>query len=73
MGYYIVYAKFDGNTDFHAFNVKEGRIVRRLAFASLMFNNEASQQWLQELAELNRHSNLVLQLRRKGRVCFQTK
>jgi len=36
-------------------------------------NTEDTRLKLQELADLNKECHLVLQLRRKGRVCFQTK
>ena len=38
-----------------------------------MENTEDTRQKLQKLADLNKEYHLVLQLRRKGRVCFQTK
>ena len=40
---------------------------------NLMENTEDTRQKLQKLADLNKEYHLVLQLRRKGRVCFQTK
>ena len=61
MDWHIVYAKFDGCKGFKAFDVNEGRQVGNLIYAS------------QKLADLNKEYHLVLQLRRKGRVCFQTK
>ena len=60
MDWHIVYAKFDGCKGFRAFDV-------------LMENTEDTRQKLQKLADLNKEYHLVLQLRRKGRVCFQTK
>ncbi|MBO5615164.1 MAG: hypothetical protein J5932_03450 [Prevotella sp.] len=73
MEWYIVYAKFDGCKGFKAFDINEGRQVGNLIYASLLENTEDTRQKLQELADLNKGCNLVLQLRRKGRVCFQTK
>ena len=61
MDWHIVYAKFDGCKGFKAFDV------------NLMENTEDTRQKLQKLADLNKEYHLVLQLRRKGRVCFQTK
>ena len=73
MDWHIVYAKFDGCKVFNAFDVNEGRQVGNLIYASLMENTEDTQQKLQKLADWNKEYQLVLQLRRKGRVCFQTK
>lgn len=73
MEWYIVYAKFDGCKSFKAFDINEGRQVGNLIYASLMENTEDTQQKLQKLADMNKGLHLVLQLRRKGRVCFQTK
>ena len=68
-----MYASFDGCKGFKAFDINEGRQVGNLIYASLMENTEDTRQKLQELADLNKHCHLVLQLRRNGRVCFQTK
>lgn len=73
MEWYIVYAKFDGCKCFRAFDINEGRQVGNLVYASLLENTEVVRRMLQKLADLNKGSNLVLQLRRKNRVCFQTK
>ena len=69
---FIVYAKFDGCKGFRAFDVDEGKQVGNLIYASLMEDTEDTRQKLQKLADLNKEYHLVLQLRRKGRVCFQT-
>ena len=69
----ILCFKFDGCTGFKAFDVNEGRQVGNLIYASLMENTEDARQKLQKRADLNKEFHLVLQLRRKGRVCFQTK
>ena len=61
MDWHIVYAKFDGCKGFRAFDIKEGILV------------EDTRAKLQRLADLNKECHLVLQLRRKGKVCFQTK
>jgi len=73
MEWYIVYAKFENNKEFHAFSIKEGRCVGRLVYATLMENTTATRKWLQELADLNRECQFVFQLRRNGKVCFQTR
>jgi hypothetical protein len=73
MEWYIVYAKFDGCKSFRAFDDNEGRKVGNLIYASLMENTEETRTKLQELADLNKGCHLILQLRRQGRVRFQTK
>ena len=73
MDWHILYAKFDGCKTFKAFDIKEGRQVGNLIYATLLENTEHVQQKLQELADLNKELHLVLQLRRNGKVCFQTK
>lgn len=73
MEWYIVYAKFDGCKSFRAFDISEGRQVGNLIYASLVENTESTHKKLQRLADLNKDCHLVLQLRRKGRVYFQTK
>ena len=73
MDWYIVYAKFDGCKGFRVVGVNEGRQVGNLIYATLLENTDENQRKLQDLADLNKEYHLVLQLRRKGRVCFQTK
>lgn len=73
MDWHIVYAKFDGCKGFRAFDVKEDILVGNLIYASLMENTEDTRAKLQRLADLNKECHLMLQLRRKGKVCFQTK
>ena len=51
----------------------ENQVVGNLVYASLLENTEVVRGKLQKLADLNKDCNLVLQLRRKNRVCFQTK
>ena len=70
---YIVYAKYDGCKTFKAFDVSEGRLVGNLIYASLIENTEETRKKLQKLADLNWRCNLILQLRRNNKVCFQTK
>ncbi len=73
MDWYIVYAKYDGCKGFRAFDVNEGRQVGNLIYATFLENTDENQRKLQDLADLNKEYHLVLQLRRNGRVCFQTK
>ena len=70
---YICYARFDGCKSFKAFDVNEGKQAGNLINASLMENTENTRTKLQQLVDLNKDCHRVLQLRRKGRVCFQTK
>ena len=72
MEWYVVYAKFNGLKSFKAFDLDEGRVVGNIIYASLLEDTEENRSKLQELSELNRDCNLVLQLRRKGKVVFQT-
>ena len=72
MEYHIVYAKFDGCKGFKAFDVNEGRQVGNLIYASLVENTEDTRTKLQKLADMNKSCNLILQLRRNGKVKFQT-
>ena len=72
MEYHIVYAKFDGCKSFKAFDVNEGRQVGNLIYASLVENTEDTRAKLQKLADMNKSCNLILQLRRNGKVKFQT-
>ena len=71
MEYHIVYAKFDGCKSFKAFDVNEGRQVGNLIYASLVENTEDTRSKLQKLADMNKSCNLILQLRRNGKVKFQ--
>jgi len=72
MEWNIVYARFSGCKSFKAFDLSEGRVVGNIIYASLLEDTEDNRHKLQELVELNKGCNLVLQLRRKGRVIFQT-
>ena len=71
MDWHIIYAKYDGCKGFRAFDINEGRQVGNLIYASLVENTEDTRQKIPKLAALNKGLHLVLQLRRKGRVCFQ--
>ena len=72
MEWHIVYAKFDGCKSFKAFDVKEGRQVGNLIYASLMEDTQETKDKLQKLADLNKGCHLVLQLRRNNKVRFET-
>lgn len=73
MDCHIVYAKLDGCKTFGAFDISEGRFVGNLIYASLLENTDYNQRKLQELADRNKECHLVLQLRHKNRVTFETK
>ena len=53
--------------------MNEGRQVGNIIYASLMENTEDTRAKLQKLADLNKECHLIIQLRRKGKVYFQTK
>lgn len=72
MDWRIVYAKMDGCKTFGAFDISEGRFVSNLIYASLLENTADNQRKMQELADLNKECHLVLQLRQKGKVKFET-
>lgn len=72
MDWKVVYAKFDGCKTFKAFDVVEGKQVGNIIFASLLVDSKENRKKLQNLADLNKKCHLVLQLRQKGRVCYQT-
>lgn len=72
MDWHIVYAKLDGCKTFGAFDISEGRFVGNLIFASLLENTKDNRRKLQELADLNKEWHLVLLLRQKGKVKFET-
>lgn len=72
MEWNVVYARFNGCKSFKAFDLDEGRVVGNVIYASLLEDTEENRCKLQELSELNRDCDLVLQLRRKGKVVFQT-
>ena len=72
MDRHIVYAKLDGCKTFGAFDISEGRFVGNLIYASLLENTKDNRRKLQELADLNKECHLVLQLRQKGKVKFET-
>lgn len=73
MDWHIIYAKFDGCRTFKAFDIKEGKAVGNLIYASLIEDTQENRQKLQRLADLNKKCHLILQLRRNNRVTFQTK
>lgn len=69
-----VYAKWDNNTTFKAFNLNEGYSVGNLIYATILENTTENQIKLQNLADDNKCINLILQLRPNGqKVVFQTK
>ena len=73
MRYARLFVPYRGYWDIQVdLNSIEGQ-VGNLIYASLVENTEDTRQKLQELADLNKGLHLVLQLRRKGRMCFQTK
>lgn len=73
MSWNIVYAKFDGCSRFCAFDLNEGCQVGNLIYASQLEDTDENHRKLQELADLNKECHLVLQLRNKNKVTFETK
>ena len=72
MEWNVVYARFNRCKSFKAFDLSEGRLVGNLIYASLLEDTEENRRKLQKLSELNSDCGLVLQLRRNGKVVFQT-
>lgn len=69
-----LYAKWDNNTTFKAFDINNGRAVGNLIYATILENTQENQIKLQNIANDNKHINLILQLRPNGqKVVFQTK
>lgn len=69
-----IYAKWDNNKTFQAFDLNQGRAVGNLIYATILENTQENQIKLQNLANDNKHINLILQLRPNGqKVVFQTK
>lgn len=69
-----LYAKWDNNTTFKAFDLNQGISVDNLIYATILDNTQENQIKLQNIADDNKHINLILQLRPNGqKVVFQTK
>lgn len=67
-----VYAKSKWMRTFKAFDL-EGFFVGNLIYASMIPDNSENRQKLQQTADDNREKELIFQLRRKGKVVFETR
>ena len=71
---FFTYVKYDGQKNFCAFDINEGRPVHNLIYATMVEDTIENRQKLQELATANDSINLTIQLRgRNGRIVYQTK
>ncbi len=71
---FFTYVKYDGQKNFCAFDINEGRPVRNLIYATMVEDTIENRLRLQELANVNNDIDLIIQLRdRKGKIVFQTK
>lgn len=66
-----VYAKANGMRNFKAFDL-EGIFVGSLIYASMLMGDKEDRRKLQELANDNKQGGWQFQLRRNGKVLFQT-
>lgn len=69
---FYVYAKSKWMRTFKAFDL-EGFFVGNLIYASMIADNSENRQKLQQTADDNRGKELIFQLRRKGKVVFETR
>ena len=68
-----VYAKFKGNKNFKAFDIKNGREAGNLIYSTIVEDSPITRERLQRLADLNKKYSFIFQLRRNNRIYFQTK
>lgn len=66
------YVKYDGMNTFKAFDINEGCCVDRLIYATIIEVNDENKIKLQRLADMNKHINLVIQLRVGNKIFFET-
>ena len=67
-----LYAKYEGMSNFKAFDIENGRFVNNIIYATMVQNTEDKKKMLKEIADDNKNISLVLQLRNEGRVVFST-
>lgn len=68
------YCKFADQKNFSACDLSEGVQVSRLIYATIVDDTEGNRAKIQEIADMNRDSGLVIQLRTPaGQIKFQTK
>lgn len=69
-----LYAKWDGERSYKAFDIAQGVPVTRLLYATIMEDNEENRAKLQRAADINKEIRLSFQLRdENGKTTFQTK
>jgi len=69
----FTYAKCDGMKTFKAFDINEGYAVGNLIYATLVDDTQENREKLQKLADMNKEIHLVIQLRDRNKVVFETK
>ena len=67
------YCKFSGEKKFIAYDINDGVPAGRLIYCTLIELNEKNCEKLQKLADLNKDNGLVIQLRSRNKVLFETK
>ena len=68
----LTYCKFKDESRFQAYDINSGLPVKNLIYATMLENSKESQEKLQRLANLIKDLGLVIQLRDKNKVVFQT-
>ena len=69
----FTYIKYDGMKSFKACNINEGYCVNRLLYATIIEVTDENKEKLQNLADMNKHINLKIQLRVGNKIYFETK
>lgn len=72
MEWNITYAKCNGSKTYKAFDIANGCFVGNIIYATSIENTDENRKKLQELADMNKHIKLSLQLRNNGKVVFHT-
>ena len=69
-----LYAKWDGERSYKAFDIAQGVPVTRLMYATIVEDNGENRAKLQRAADINKEIRLSFQLRdENGKTTFQTK
>ncbi len=69
----FTYIKCDGMNTFKACDINKGYCVDKLIYATLVEVTEENKIKMQQLADMNKGINLVLQLRVGNKIYFETK
>ena len=68
-----LYAKWDGERSYKAFDIAQGVPVNRLIYATIIEDNEDNRAKLQRMADMNKEIGMSFQLRdENGKVTFKT-